>query len=97
MAFSPPSTYPPFPSEVPTVHLSKVSLRKLLSAERAESDALYESCKTSGFFLLDLTATAQGEEILQDVAKAFDIARALFDLSVEETMEYAMKPGRTYG
>lgn len=97
MAPSEPSTYPPFPCDVPTAQLSKVSLRKLLSADRAESDALYESCKTSGFFLLDLTATPQGEELLQDVVKAFDVAKALFDLGVEEKMVYAMKPGRAYG
>lgn len=97
MAPSPPSKYPPFPCDVPTAQLSKVSLRKLLSADRAESDALYESCKASGFFLLDLTATPQGEEILQDVVKAFDMAEALFELGVEEKREYSMKPGRAYG
>ena len=97
MASTPTSTYPPFPSDVPTAYLPKVSLWKLLSADRAESAALYESCKMSGFFLLDLTATPQGEEILQDVLKAFDMAKALFELSFEKKMEYALKPGRTYG
>ena len=97
MASSPVSTYPPFPSDVPTAHLSKASLRKLLSDDRAKSAALYEFCKTSGFFLLDLTGKPRGEEILQDVVKVFDMAKALFQLSVEESMEYAMKAGRAYG
>lgn len=88
--------YSPFSSDVPTAHQSKVSLRKLLLADKAESAALYEFCKTSGFFLLDSTATPQGEEIYQNVLKAFDMAKALFELSVEERMEYATKPRRAY-
>jgi isopenicillin N synthase-like dioxygenase len=89
--------YPPFPSDVPTAQLSKNSLRKLLSANGAESEVLYDSCKTSGFFLLELSATPHGEEILQDVAKAFEMTEALFKLDLEEKMKYSMKPGRSYG
>jgi len=97
MAHFPPKEYPPFPSDVPTAQLSKISLRKLLSANGAELEALYKSYKISGFFLLDLSATPHGEEILQDVAKAFEMAEALFKLDLEEKMKYSMKPGRSYG
>ena len=89
--------YPPFPNDVPTAQLSKVSLRKLMSADDAESDVLYESCKTSGFFLLDMTATPEGEDILQDVAKAFDMAETLFEMATEEKMKYSMTSGKAYG
>lgn len=92
-----PTEYPPFPNDVPTAQLSKVSLRKLLSAGETESEVLWKSCMTSGFFLLDLTATPHGEDILQDVAQAFQMAEALFELELEEKTKYSMKPGRAYG
>lgn len=50
-------TYSSFSGDVPTAQLFKVSLQKLLAADGVESDALYEFCKTFGFFLLDLTVT----------------------------------------
>lgn len=47
-------------------------------------------------FLLDTTATPQGEEIFQDLVKTFDVAEELFDLELNEKMEYAMTSGK-YG
>ncbi len=68
-----------------------------MSGDEAESDALYESCKTSGFFLLDMTDAPEGEDILQDVAKAFDMAETLFEMTIEEKMKYSMTSGKAYG
>ena len=97
MARSASTMYPPFPTDVPTAQLSKISLQKLLSADKAESAALFECCKSPGFFFLDLRDSPQGEELLEDVAKAFDASKALFDLDLDKKMINALKPGRAYG
>lgn len=89
--------YPSFPIDVPTAQLSKISLEKLELADKGEREALCESCKTSGFFLLDLSTTSGGVEILQDVGKVFDMAQALFNLDLEDKVQYSMRPGRAYG
>ena len=68
-----------------------------MSGDEVESDALYEACKTSGFFLLDMTASPEGEVVLQDVAKAFDMAETLFEMAIEEKMKYSMTSGKAYG
>ena len=97
MAYIELSDYPPFPNDIPTAKLSKISLEKLFSADQGELNALYAACMTSGFFVLDLTVIPQGVEVLTDVAQAFEMAKELFKLDLEEKMKYSMGPGKAYG
>lgn len=89
--------YPPFPGDVPIAQLSRISLKKLLSDDEPESEALYKSCQLSGFFLLDLTATLEGEEILRDITEAFEMAETLFSMDLKEKMKFSLRPGKAYG
>ncbi len=89
--------YPPFPGDVPVAQLSRISLKKLLSDDEPESEALYKSCKVSGFFLLDVTGTPQGEEILRDVTEAFEMAETLFGMDLKEKTKFPYKLGKAYG
>lgn len=97
MAYVMRKDYPPFPGDVPIAQLSRISLKKLLSDDEPESETLYKSCKVSGFFLLDLAATPEGEEILRDVTEAFEMAETLFGMDPKEKMKFFLRPGKAYG
>ena len=45
---------PPFPNNVPTAPLLKISLAKLLRHDKEEQNRLWEACCDLGFFYLDL-------------------------------------------
>ena len=45
---------PPFPTDVPTAPLLRISLAKLLAHDVAEEEALFVACRDLGFFYLDL-------------------------------------------
>lgn len=88
---------PAFPTDVPTAKLNKLYLSKLIQNDGMESARMFESCKTSGFFLLDLTGCDEGETMLSKVERLFGMAEELYDLALEEKQEYALKPGTAYG
>ena len=82
--------HPPFPTDVPTAQVTRVSLSKLLSNDKAETDALFEACKTSGLFMVALDDGAQGEELIGDASNVFRAGEKIFDLDYDEKMKYAM-------
>ena len=86
---------PPFPNDVPIANLECVSLANLRNGERKESEALFHACKNDGFFLLDLRGDKQGETILNEAGKLFDMSKTLFDLPYETKMEYVMGGARS--
>ena len=59
------SSYPPFPSDVLTAPLSRISLSKLLLGDTDEEKALFQASRTAGFFLLDLSRSKLGEALIQ--------------------------------
>lgn len=88
---------PTFPSDVPIARLGKVHLQRLQSANEDESQKLFESCRTTGFFLLDLQGSPEGTELLRDVEQMFKLGRPLFGLDTDTKMKYAKRKGTTYG
>lgn len=90
-------SYPGFPSDVPTALLSKLRLQKLISADEEESQKLFESCRNSGFFLLDLQGSSEGERMLRDVGEMFKLAVPLFALDTDTKMKYPLKNGTACG
>jgi hypothetical protein len=48
------SDLPPFPDDVPTAPLFRLSLKKLLDHDQDEEDRLWQACCDLGFFYLDL-------------------------------------------
>lgn len=87
-------TIPIWRSHCPTEELS---FRKLLSDDKMESVALFESCRTYGFFLLDLSGTPEGEDVLKDVDGMFHLGEALFDLDIDTKSKYALRNGTAFG
>lgn len=84
--------YPPFPADVPTAILPKISLDKLTSGSEAEANELFHACRTKGFFLLDLQNEPAGDGLLRDIEALFAITREVMDLSLEEKTEYKQHP-----
>lgn len=90
-------SYPKFPSDVPTAKLRKLHLQKLQSTNEEESQKLFESCRTSGFFLLDLQGSPEGNTMLSDVGEMFKLAGSLFSLETDTKMKYGLRNGTAYG
>ncbi|KAI4086089.1 MAG: hypothetical protein LQ344_007867 [Seirophora lacunosa] len=80
--------YPPFPSDVPVVQLECLSFTKLLAGDEAESERLFEACQHTGFFLLNLRGTAEGETMLKHAAKAFKLTEQIHELDQDELKNY---------
>lgn len=85
---------PPFPADVPTARVDKISLAKLKTGDASEASRLFEACRTVGFFLLDLKNEPAGEEFIETITTTFGIAKEIFDLSVEEKEKYNMEAPR---
>lgn len=83
---------PPFPDDVPTVKLQRLELRKLLSGDEAESEALFEACTGLGFFQLDLRGCAEGETLLKETEAGFNISQEFYALSDEEKSKFPLLP-----
>ncbi|CZR63120.1 related to oxidoreductase, 2OG-Fe(II) oxygenase family [Phialocephala subalpina] len=89
------ASLPPFPSDIPTAPLHRLSLSKLRS-DASESDRLFSSCKDLGFFYLDLRLDQEGEALLKDADDLFNLAPQLFDLGREELHKYDYKSQDSY-
>ena len=85
------SQYPSVPSD-PTVHIANIPtlcLTKLQASTDAESLRLYEACLQQGFILLDLRGSVEGENLLHDSEKMFDLIGQTLTLNQETRNKYA--------
>ena len=88
---------PPFPNDVSTAQLPRLSYAKLLSMTESETDLLFSILKVTGLFLLDLRDTSEGAELLNDVADIFNVSEKLFGLEDEEKLKYVLDWKTTNG
>lgn len=86
---------PPFPSDIPTAPLHRLSLAALRS-DSAESERLFQASKDLGFFYLDLRGDTEGEEILKEADQFFELAPEFYDLGREELSKYDYKSRGSY-
>ena len=89
-------TVPHFPENVPTARLSRISLTKIISGDLLESEVLFQACKNDGFFLLDLYGS-QGENLLKQVDKLFEMNKDMFDEGETELMKFCTPPPGVLG
>lgn len=89
------SQFPPFPDDVPIAQLPHVVYKKLLAADVAESTALFDAFRTTGFCLLDLQGCSEGETLLKEAEKVFKLNQEIHDLDLEEKMKYAFQPPKS--
>lgn len=83
---------PPFPAEAPIAPFAKVSLKRLKSKDAGETRRLFDACREWGFFLLDLSGSQQGDELLQAAEKMHDLAGETFALDQDALDKFAFNP-----
>jgi hypothetical protein len=76
----------PFPDDVPTAPLLRLSLQKLIARDAEEVNRFTRACEDLGFFYLDLSGP--GDSLLDDANQLFGVAEELFDLPLEEKKRY---------
>lgn len=84
--------YPPFPSDVPVVDLKCLSFTKLLANDASESGKLFQASQETGFFLIDLKGSEEGEAMLKHAETAFDFNEQIHQIEKDELVKYAFKP-----
>ncbi|EEP75813.1 predicted protein [Uncinocarpus reesii 1704] len=87
---------PPFPDDVVTAPLYRLSLEKLLNKDQDEVRRFCTACEDLGFFYLDFRGTKQGEVILDEADKLFGVGERLFDLDIEEKKKYDFSQKNSY-
>ena len=87
---------PPFPDDVPTAPLLRLSLAKLLAGDAAEYERLFEASIDIGFFYLDLQDSEQGRSLLLDADDLFQVGDKLFQLPLEEKKQYDFSAQDSY-
>ncbi|KAF1954282.1 putative oxidoreductase [Byssothecium circinans] len=97
MAFSSPLSVPEFPSEVPLLRVKTLSLSKILSNDADESRRMYEACTETGLFILDLSGSKEGYNLMEDVDRILSLSEQIFDLDLETKMKYHMLSGTVLG
>lgn len=85
---------PPFPDDVPTAPLLRLSLAKLQARDTDEIQRFIRACEDIGFFYLDLTGP--GDEIIGQANQLFDVGKDLFELPLDEKMKYNFQDQKTY-
>lgn len=82
--------YPtPFPPDVPTISLAKISLEKLLRADEDEAQLLFDVCTHEGFFYLDLTTTSEGLKFLDESQQLHQFGKYIFNhVSIDDKRSF---------
>lgn len=82
-----PQLYPPFPEDTnPLIHLSTISLSKLLAGSDAEQARLFEICRTQGFFYLDFSGT-KSEFLVKEAEAIGRLSETVFKLPLGEKQD----------
>ena len=85
---------PPFPEDVPTAPLLRISLKRLIEGDEDEINQVWKASRELGFFYLDLrdasSADSQinGPALLKDVDALFSLGEQVFDLPTSEKQKY---------
>ena len=84
----------PFPDNVRTAKITRISSEKLFVYDEIESERLYHACQTYGFFNLDLTGSEDGRAFQADLKAMYLLDQKLHSLPDEEKIAKAYAPPR---
>jgi hypothetical protein len=85
---------PPFPTDVPTAPLLRISLKNLVQGDSNEINKVWKASQELGFFYLDLRDALSadnrinGPALLKDVDALFSLGENVFDLPTPEKQKY---------
>lgn len=85
---------PPFPDDVPTAPLLRLSLAKLIQRDAEEVHRFVRASEDLGFFYLDLNGP--GDSLLADADQLFKVGAELFELPLEEKKKYDFQHKKSY-
>lgn len=89
--------YPaPFPADVPTISLARISLAKLLEGDEDEAQLLFDVCTHEGFFYLDLTTDPKGSKFLDKAQQLHQVGKEVFN-NVPVVEKTSFKPTDSIG
>ena len=83
------NSLPPFPPNVPAEEVPKFSLSRLSSGDSIYTRKVFETCRTTGFFLLALDREETDDNMTEEIDAMFDISNEVFDLETEKKIRYA--------
>ena len=79
----------PFPDDVPTIDLEKISLNKLLNNDEFEARKMFEICASTGFFYLNMMDHPKGRNLWEDACHACRVGKQVLpNHSIEEKQTY---------
>lgn len=79
----------PFPEDVSTIQLEKISLNKLLTRDQTECHKIFEICTSTGVFYLDMMDHPKGKKLWEDACLACRVGKdVLPSHSIEEKKSY---------
>lgn len=81
--------YPPFPSDITTAPLVSLSLAKLEVHDAAESEAFFKSCRSLGFFYLNMEGSTLGEHLVSEAEQLHKLQQDFFERPNDEKEVYA--------
>ena len=87
---------PPFPEDIPTAPLHRLSLSKLLTHDPPEVQRLMRASEQIGFFYLDLQDSEHGRGLLDDADALFGVGEELFALDLHEKERFDFSSRGSY-
>jgi len=87
--------FPPFPEGIPTSPIAKISHSLLLASDPTESARVLRACSTDGFFYLDMTTSAPGNQLLSESESLHTLSKETFTMPLEEKRKYANEKGKS--
>ena len=84
--------FPPFPDSVSVAQLPLITYKKLLAADPAESIALFNAFRATGFCVLDLQVYPDGKALLKEAERIFELNKGIHRLDLDEKIKYAFQP-----
>lgn len=82
----------PFPDNVPTIELPKISLNKLLNEDPGELEKIFKICTRTGFFYLNMMDHPKGKKMYEDACLCCRIGmETLPNLPMEEKNKYPIR------
>ncbi|KAI2601770.1 Clavaminate synthase-like protein [Hypoxylon sp. NC1633] len=79
---------PAFPTDIPTMPMSTISLASLRSGDVSSARRMLAACQELGFFLLDLREDSQGEMMIEQIDRMFEVGKDMMSLPEDVKQQY---------
>lgn len=84
---------PPFPSDVPTAPIARISLHELLASDPSACASALEACRTHGFYYLDLASTQIGSSLLSASERLLQLSQQVFSHDLDYKTKHDLIKG----